>query len=139
MITILKALFMLAALTVAVPALGADTTPPTVTSFGFTPAVVNVAAGDTKVQFNISVADDDSGINWNSTAVVQFRSPTGTAHSSSQFIGAENSANASFTVTGLPTSKGGVSNSGTWSITRILLADKAGNVAEISREPLKKS
>jgi hypothetical protein len=109
----------------------ADTTPPAITGFSFTPASVDVTASSQAVNVTLLASDDQSGVQF---VTVTFTSPN--VHQTQfafLFLTAGTSTNGTFTGSAtIPQ----FADNGTWHVTSIFIGDKAGNSINVPEATL---
>jgi hypothetical protein len=106
-----------------------DTTPPTLTAFGFTPTSINVTGFPATVTVNYQVTDDLSGAK---TVQAVFLSPSG---ATTQTASASFAASTSVTGTANVTFPKGSEN-GTWTVATVFLSDASGNTVTLATSDL---
>src|SRR5258706_181923 len=118
-----KTLFLLfLAAIAALPALASDTTPPTLTSFTFTPMAVNTTTDSATGTVTAHLTDDLSGVN---AAGVYFSSPS-TEHSVGTSLALMSGTNLNGTFQGTMTVPA-YSEAGTWTIGYVYVFDAVNN------------
>ena len=105
-----------------------DTTAPTLTTFGFTPASINVTGAPATVTVSYQVADDLSGA---TTMQAIFTSPSNVTQTASATFTASTSASGTVPVI-FP--KG--SEDGIWTVTSVFLSDASGNTVALGTADL---
>ena len=106
----------------------ADTTPPTLTAFSFTPTTINVTGAPATVTLNFTMTDDIAGA---TDFQAVFISPSGVfVNASAHFA-----SNTSFTGSATATFAKG-SEDGTWTVASVLLGDAAGNTSNLATADL---
>ena len=108
---------------------GDDTTPPELKSLQFLPATIDTSRGTAEVTLSFSVSDDVSGVTYFEAT---FLEPSGGFHQSASIkfaptLAATNSVKITFPR---------FSNSGTWTLSRVLLSDAAGNTLLLDTDGL---
>jgi hypothetical protein len=102
-----------------------DSTPPTLSALSFAPTSINAASHSANLTLSFHVTDDLSGA---TTFQAAFVSPSGAA---TQTAAASFTAATSATGTATTTLPQG-SETGTWVLTSVFLADAAGNTTTMS-------
>jgi hypothetical protein len=103
-----------------------DVSPPTLQSFAFTPAAINVSGGPQAIALAAHVTDDLSGV---VTVEVFFRSPTGTQTLNGFLARSTGSAFDGMWTGNIVFPQ--FSASGTWTVSFVFVSDAAGNSSDI--------
>ncbi|MDP8980940.1 MAG: hypothetical protein M3O35_10145 [Acidobacteriota bacterium] len=107
----------------------ADTVPPALTAFSFTPATIDTTAASTNVTVNFTLTDDFAGANF---FQVTFVSPSGdSSQSASKSFTPATSVSDSVTLT-FPR----FSEAGTWTVGSVFATDAAGNTLVLATPDL---
>jgi hypothetical protein len=106
-----------------------DSTPPTLGYFRFAPASIDISGSDVNVTVSFQLADDLSGA---TTFQAAFLSPSGAVTVTAGASFAPGTAVNGSTSVKIP--RGG--ESGTWTVTRLFLADAAGNTRILTIDDL---
>jgi hypothetical protein len=106
-----------------------DTTPPELTSLGFTPELIRTSVGPAEVTIGFTATDDSSGVIYFEAA---FRDPSGVF---SQSVSAKFDPTLSTKATAKVTFPR-FSNAGSWTLTLVLLSDAAGNTLILNTDQL---
>jgi len=107
-----------------------DTTPPELTAFTFAPSDVDAQAGAATVDFTLTVTDDLSGV---ASIQILVTGPAGVAARAGWFCEGER---ASSTTQVLTVTLPQYSAAGAWTVSRVELADAAGNTRTMSASDL---
>jgi hypothetical protein len=106
-----------------------DTTPPELTSLGFTPELIRTSAGSAQVTIGFTATDDSSGVTYFEAS---FRDPSGAF---SQSVSAKFDPTLSTTATARVNFPR-FSNAGSWTLSQVFLSDAAGNTLILNTDQL---
>jgi hypothetical protein len=107
----------------------ADTTPPNITAFSFTPATIDTTAASANVTVNFTLTDDFAGANF---FQVGFLSPTG----QSRQIASKNLTPSTSVTDSVALTFPRFSEAGAWTVSSVFVSDAAGNTLVLATSDL---